>query len=66
MSSNWGGSCTYSGSTDKSNGDWTANTSCPIYTSTNNITVSVEAYVTHTSDNQTQDSAGISVRMPFS
>ena len=65
MSSKWGGSCTYTGSTDSSSGDSTAGVSCPVYTSSSGITVSGTASGTYTGDGQLGGSAGVSVNIPF-
>ncbi|CAF0855749.1 unnamed protein product [Adineta steineri] len=69
MSSKWGGSCTFSGSTDKSSGvttgDSTASVSCPIYTSTNGVTYSGTSSATYTAHGDVGGTAGINVNIPF-
>ncbi|CAF1448684.1 unnamed protein product [Adineta ricciae] len=65
MSSKFGGSCSYSGSTDSSSGDSTASISCPIYTSSSGITVSGTGSATYSGDGQVGGGAGVSVTIPF-
>lgn len=65
MSSKWGGSCTYSGSTDKSSGDSTATASCPIYTSSGGVTVSGTGSVGVSGTGEGGGGVGIGVKIPF-
>lgn len=66
MSSKWGGSCTFNGSTDKSSGDSTISATCPVYTSPSGVSVSGTASVTvPASGGQVDHGIGVSVNIPF-